>query len=299
MMSTLDLLRMENKLTLRNIIYNMNTTPEERQEYLNRNWGIDLDYLLQQEDLNILSNVFNWVKDKNDNVILDKYTGFPKLQKTQDKLKESYSKLIRKSQKKQIGRTKPISIGNEYGPLRGLELLSQQNPEYVQQTAPQQTFYDHIQEFKDNYNKDQYYNNTLFLNSEATALALYSLYNMLKSAYYSNKANDFVKKNGYVSTTDPRYDEYIRLSDNAMHNADRADLAGSAIDFAQMGISLSQQNYPQAAWNATQMGAGLIGSRLHLSNPRLFWVPKGIGFISNLLEVGNNLLESTKKGESK
>lgn len=122
---------------------------------------------------------------------------------------------------------------------------------------------------------------------------------MLKSAYYSNKADTYVKENGYIATSDPKYEEYIRISDTAMQNADKADLAGSAIDFAQMGISLSQQNYPQAAWNAAQMGVGLIGSRLNLSNPRLFWVPKGIGFVSNVLEVGNNLLESTKKGESK
>lgn len=91
---------MENKLTLRNIIDNMNVTPEERQDYLNRNWGIDLDQPLQQADLNILSNVFNWVKDKDDNVILDKYSGLPKLETTDSKLKESESKLIRKSQKK-------------------------------------------------------------------------------------------------------------------------------------------------------------------------------------------------------
>lgn len=288
-----------NELTLRQIIDRMNLNPEERKKYMSKNYGIGLDTPLEQYDLNILGNVFDWERDKDGNVIINKYTGLPRSAKSAQGIKEQADKLVRKSQKKQIGRTEGVSIAKEDGALRGLELLAQQHPEYVQTATPKQTYYNAIQEFKNHYNKNSHYYNDLFLNSGATVLALYSLREMLKSAYYSNKADTYVKENGYIATSDPKYEEYIRISDTAMQNADKADLAGSAIDFAQMGISLSQQNYPQAAWNAAQMGVGLIGSRLNLSNPRLFWVPKGIGFVSNVLEVGNNLLESTKKGESK
>lgn len=89
-----------NELTLRQIIDRMNLNPEERKKYMSKNYGIGLDTPLEQYDLNILGNVFDWERDKDGNVIINKYTGLPRSAKSAQGVKEQADKLVRKSQKK-------------------------------------------------------------------------------------------------------------------------------------------------------------------------------------------------------
>lgn len=184
-------------------------------------------------------------------------------------------------------------------------MLAQQNPEYVQQSNTQhnKSFSDYVQDLKDDYIKNQSYYNNLFMNSAQTGLSLAALFTLGASAYAANKAERMLFNNGYSATVGgPQYTALMNKIEQLAKNSKAFDVASIGLDGIQGVTSLIDGNYGNAAINAGQIGATGI-SFMNINNPVSKWryVPKLIGTLSNLVEVGNNIYDSltTKKGESK